>query len=221
MYLVSLPSEYLTWCVVESRDFGCVYVLCMDVRASLVDGGLYFDDSGVPLSGVTLPGVPGVMVARVTKIPILSQAFLSRTRMPQPPGSELWQADSGASAMISNTSEHMYNVRYLDPNEQYIQIGDSALIRVAAVGSLDMRFHQIGVCLSTHCMQRVFPRRLYPSSDLKSLSQERAANIPHAAVARLNAISQSMMTNTRDFPIAQDLHRSKLHETHFPLQRHP
>lgn len=64
-------------------------------------------------------------------------------------------------------------------------------------------------------------RFLLRSSDLKSLSQERAANIPHAAVARLNAISQSMMTNTRDFPIAQDLHRSKLHETHFPLQRHP
>ncbi|CAN0531966.1 unnamed protein product, partial [Ectocarpus sp. 12 AP-2014] len=46
--------------------------------------------------------------------------------------------------MISNKVDAMYNVRHLGPDEQFIQIEDSALIKVAAVGSLDLRFHQIG-----------------------------------------------------------------------------
>ncbi|CAB1113069.1 unnamed protein product [Ectocarpus sp. CCAP 1310/34] len=63
---------------------------------------------------------------------------------PYPPENRGRQADSGASAMISNKVDAMYNVRHLGPDEQFIQIGDSALIKVAAVGSLDLRFHQIG-----------------------------------------------------------------------------
>ncbi|CAB1104092.1 unnamed protein product [Ectocarpus sp. CCAP 1310/34] len=54
------------------------------------------------------------------------------------------EADSGASAMISNKVDAIYNVRHLGPDEQFIQIGDLAFIKVAAVGSLDLRFHQIG-----------------------------------------------------------------------------
>ena len=97
------------------------------------------------MPGVIFPRLPdgAVLVAHVTRR-VVSNALLCHPKMPRPKGSEQWQADSGASAMISNKSDQMYNVRTLDSDQQFIQIGDTGLIRVAAIGSLDLRFHQIG-----------------------------------------------------------------------------
>ena len=60
---------------------------------------------------------------------------------PRPYGSEEWDADSGASAMMSNNKEGMYNIRH--PTDQYIQIGDSWLIRVEAIGDVNLVFHRL------------------------------------------------------------------------------
>ena len=43
--------------------------------------------------------------------------------------------------MMSNNKEGMYNVRH--PTDQYIQIGDTGLIRVEAVGDVNLVFHQL------------------------------------------------------------------------------
>ena len=43
--------------------------------------------------------------------------------------------------MMSNNKKGMYNIRY--PTDQYIQIGDSGLIRVEAIGDVNLVFHQL------------------------------------------------------------------------------
>ena len=43
--------------------------------------------------------------------------------------------------MISNNKEGMYNIRHL--TDQYIQLGDSGLIRVEAIGEVNLVFHQL------------------------------------------------------------------------------
>ena len=43
--------------------------------------------------------------------------------------------------MISNNKKGMYNIRH--PIDQYIQIGDSGLIRVEAIGDINLVFHQL------------------------------------------------------------------------------
>ena len=43
--------------------------------------------------------------------------------------------------MMSNNKEGMYNIRH--PIDQYIQIGDSGLIRVEATGDVSLVFHQL------------------------------------------------------------------------------
>ena len=43
--------------------------------------------------------------------------------------------------MMSNNEEGMYNIRH--PTDQYIQIGDSGLIRVEAIGDVNLLFHQL------------------------------------------------------------------------------
>ncbi|CAB1120974.1 unnamed protein product [Ectocarpus sp. CCAP 1310/34] len=55
----------------------------------------------------------------------------------------------------------MYNVRHLGPDERFIQIGDSALIKVAAVGSVDLRFHQIGADVKQEDLDVTVPEVLF------------------------------------------------------------
>ena len=43
--------------------------------------------------------------------------------------------------MMSNNKKGMYNIRH--PTDQYIQIGDSGLIRVEAIGDINLVFHQL------------------------------------------------------------------------------
>ena len=43
--------------------------------------------------------------------------------------------------MMSNNKEGMYNIRYA--TDQYIHIGDSGLIRVEAIGDVNLVFHQL------------------------------------------------------------------------------
>ena len=42
--------------------------------------------------------------------------------------------------MMSNNKESMYNIRH--PTDQYLQIGDSGLIGVDAIGDVNLVFHQ-------------------------------------------------------------------------------
>ena len=43
--------------------------------------------------------------------------------------------------MMSNNKKGMYNIRH--PADQYMQIGDSRLIRVEAIGDINLVFHQL------------------------------------------------------------------------------
>ena len=63
-----------------------------------------------------------------------------RRPIPQPLGSERWQADTGASASITNDRSNMFNVREVNPNEEFVQIGDKGLMPVVAIGSVLLRF---------------------------------------------------------------------------------
>ena len=89
--------------------------------------------------------VRGSVVGRVEPALItrVASALRCTPGQPRPPryGSEEWDADSGASAMMSNSKEGMYNIRY--PTDQYIQIGDSGFIRVEAIGDVNSVFHQL------------------------------------------------------------------------------
>ena len=75
------------------------------------------------------------------KITRIASALRCTPGQPRPEGSEEWDADSGASAMMSNNKKGMYNIRH--PTDQYIQIGDSGLIRVEAIGDINLVFHQL------------------------------------------------------------------------------
>ena len=63
-----------------------------------------------------------------------------RRPIPQPLGGERWQADTGASASITNDRKNMFNVRDVNPNEEFVQIGDKGLMPVVAIGSVLLRF---------------------------------------------------------------------------------
>ena len=67
-----------------------------------------------------------------------------RRPTPQPLGSKRWQADTGASASITNDRSNMFNVRDVNPNEEFVQIGDKGLMPVVAIGSVLLRFEMTG-----------------------------------------------------------------------------
>ena len=97
------------------------------------------DSVAVDRDGVVRGSVVGrVEPALITRV---ASALRCTPGQPRPYGSEEWDADSGASAMMSNNKEGMYNIRY--PTDQYIQIGDSGLIRVEAIGDVNLVFHQL------------------------------------------------------------------------------
>ena len=87
--------------------------------------------------------VRGCVVGRVESALITCAASALRcTPGPHRPyGSKEWDADSKASAMMSNNKEGMYNIRHAI--DQYIQIGDSGLVRVEAIGDVSLVFHQL------------------------------------------------------------------------------
>ena len=105
--------------------------------------------SGMKLSGLFEPPcvrVPhgSALVARNTKRHMSALVCNSEKNMPRPAGSQHWYADSGSSATVTNDCHLMYNVRRLPPDEQYIRIGDVNLISVVAIGTIDLKFHQLG-----------------------------------------------------------------------------
>ena len=75
---------------------------------------------------------------RMSKALVSSQ--LPRRPIPQPFGSEKLQADTGASASITNDTSNMFNVREVNPSEEFVQIGDKRLMPVVAVGSVLLQF---------------------------------------------------------------------------------
>ena len=87
--------------------------------------------------------VRGSVVGRVDSALItrIASALRCTPGQPRPYGSEEWDVDSGASAMMSNNKEGMYNIRH--PTDQCIQIGDSGLIPVEEIGGINLVFHQL------------------------------------------------------------------------------
>ena len=87
--------------------------------------------------------VRGSVVDRVDSELITRIASALRCTLGQlkPDGSEEWDADSRASAMMFNNKEGMYNIRH--STDQYIQIGDSELIPEEAIGDINLVFHQL------------------------------------------------------------------------------
>ena len=69
-----------------------------------------------------LEGGGRVLNIRLSNALVCSQ--FPRRPIPQPLSSERWQADSGASASITNDRRNMFNVRDVNPNEEFVQIGD-------------------------------------------------------------------------------------------------
>ncbi|CAB1111182.1 unnamed protein product [Ectocarpus sp. CCAP 1310/34] len=100
------------------------------------------DEFGVLNFGVSTHHVPRVPAALESPDQVVGVPECDAS-VPAPP-SVPGKADSGANAMITNKVDAMYNVRHLGPDERFVQIGDSAPIKIAAVGSLDLGFHQIG-----------------------------------------------------------------------------
>ena len=82
--------------------------------------------------------VERVELAFTTRV---ASALRRNPGQPRPYGGEEWDADLGASAIMSNNKEGMYNIRH--PTDQYIQIGDSGLTRVDAIGGVNFVFHQL------------------------------------------------------------------------------
>ena len=96
------------------------------------------DSVAVDRDGVVRGSVVGrVEPALITRV---ASALRCTQVQPRPYGSKEWDADWGASAMVSNNKKGMHNIRY--PTDQYIQIGDSVLIRVEAIGGVNLVFHQ-------------------------------------------------------------------------------
>ena len=97
------------------------------------------DSVAVDRDGVVRGSVVGrVEPALNTRV---ASALWCTPGQPRPYGSEEWDADSGAGAMMSNNEEGMFNIRH--PTDQYIPIGDSGLIRVEAIGDVNFEFHQL------------------------------------------------------------------------------
>ena len=82
--------------------------------------------------------ISGVLRIRLSNALVCSQ--FPRRPIPQPLGSERWQAHTGASASITNDRNNMFNVREVNPDEEFVQIGDKGLMPVAAIGGVLLRF---------------------------------------------------------------------------------
>ena len=85
-----------------------------------------------------LEGGGRVLLIRLSNALVCSK--FPRGPIPQPLCSERWQADTGLSASITNDRRKMFNVRYVNPNEEFVQIGDKGLMPVVAIGSVLLRF---------------------------------------------------------------------------------
>ena len=71
---------------------------------------------------------------------LVCSQFPPRRPIPQPLGSERWQADTGASASITNHRSDIFNVREVNSNEEFEQIGNKGLMPIVAIGSVLLRF---------------------------------------------------------------------------------
>ena len=69
-----------------------------------------------------LEGGGRVLRIRLSNVLVCSQ--FPRRPIPQQLGSERWQADTGASVSITNDSRNMFNVREVNHNEEFVQIGE-------------------------------------------------------------------------------------------------
>ena len=87
-------------------------------------------DRGGVVRGSGVGRVESALITRITS------ALRCTPGQPRPYGSEEWDAVSGASAMVSNNKEDMYNIRH--PTDQYMQIGNSGLMRVEAIGDVNL-----------------------------------------------------------------------------------
>ena len=67
-----------------------------------------------------LEGGGRVLRIRLSNALVCSQ--FPRRPTPQPLGSERWQADTGASASITNDRSNMFNVREVNPNEEFVPV---------------------------------------------------------------------------------------------------
>ena len=67
----------------------------------------------------------GCRVLRIRLSNALGRSQFPRRPIPQPLGSERWQADTGASASITNDRSNTFNVREVNPNDEFVQIGDN------------------------------------------------------------------------------------------------
>ena len=87
--------------------------------------------------------VRGRVVGRVepTLVTRVASTLQCTPGQPRPYGSEKCEAGSGPCAMMSNNKEGMYTSCH--PTDQYIQIGDSGLIRVETIGDVNLVFHQL------------------------------------------------------------------------------
>ena len=89
------------------------------------------DFVAVDRDGVVRGSVVGrVEPALITRV---ASALRCTPGQPRPYGGEEWDADSEASAMMSNNKEVMYNIRF--STDQYIQIGDSGLLESRQSGT--------------------------------------------------------------------------------------
>ena len=79
-----------------------------------------------------------VLRIRLSNALVCSQ--FPRRPIPQPLGSERWQADTGASASITNHRSDIFNVREVNSNEEFEQIGNKGLMPIVAIGSVLLRF---------------------------------------------------------------------------------
>ena len=79
------------------------------------------------------------VISVLTNALVCSQ-FPPRRPIPQPLGGERGQADTGASASITNDRRNMFNMRGVNPNEEFVQISGKGLMPVVAIGSVLLRF---------------------------------------------------------------------------------
>ena len=61
---------------------------------------------------------------------------------PAPAGSEKWASDSGATTSVNNDISMLYVLRKPEPWRDFIPLDNTMLVRVEAIGGVDLRFHQ-------------------------------------------------------------------------------
>ena len=64
----------------------------------------------------------------------LARSHFPRRPIPQTLVSERWRADTGASASITNDRSNRFNMREINPNEEFVQIGNKGSMAVVAIG---------------------------------------------------------------------------------------